>query len=70
MTKDERETITNTVYSHNSSIPIQWCFEAVKYYGIKMVDNFLNFADEHRLNDFHLGNLGYIEGRPVIIDFL
>lgn len=69
MTKDEKETITNTVYSHNSSIPIQWCFEAVEYYGINMVDSFLNFVDEHRLNDFHSGNLGYIEGRPIIIDY-
>lgn len=69
MTKGERETIANTVYSHDSSIPIQWCFEAVEYYGIKMVDTFLNFVDEHRLNDFHSGNLGYIEGRPIIIDY-
>lgn len=38
-------------------------------YGVKVLDNFLNFIKEEGINDLHLGNLGIIGDRPVVIDY-
>jgi hypothetical protein len=29
----------------------------------------MNFIEDEEINDLHRGNLGYLNGRPVILDY-
>ena len=47
-----------------------WVACAIRYYGLDLVLNFMDFLDENRIEDLHYGNYGYTaEGRPVIFDY-
>ena len=39
------------------------------HYDHKRLDNFLDFCEENDINDIHTGNVGYINGRLVVIDY-
>lgn len=39
------------------------------HYDRKRLDNFLDFCEENDINDIHTGNVGYINGRLVVIDY-
>lgn len=56
-------------YSYPLSIPNEWLEIAISHYGKIMVDRLINFLINEYLDDFHDGNLGFINGKPVIIDY-
>lgn len=40
-----------------------------KNYKEKELDAFINFLEEHKINDLHCGNVGEVGGKPVLIDY-
>lgn len=48
---------------------LTWQADALEYYGPKQFDKIMSFIEKNNIGDFHDSNLGYIENRPVFIDF-
>lgn len=46
-----------------------WAKMALVFYGKKAVKSLCNFVIENGINDLHENNIGYKNGRPVILDF-
>ena len=46
-----------------------WLTDARKYYGEDFLIKLLKFIDNYCISDLHSGNLGYICGRPMIVDY-
>ena len=46
-----------------------WLTDARKYYGEDFLIKLLKFIDNYCISDLHSGNLGYICGRPIIVDY-
>lgn len=52
------------------SFPDKWAADFIEYYGEEKMRQLVEFLEDYvSHNDFHQGNLGYIEGRPVIVDY-
>jgi len=47
----------------------EWCCNAIDYYGKELFVRFLAFVDKENLSDFHNENYGYVNDRPVLIDW-
>ena len=56
---------SNNFYMFN----IEWLSDAFHYYGEKMFHKLLEFIRTVGINDLHDGNIGYIENRPVLVDY-
>lgn len=46
-----------------------WLSDFIDYYGNELFVKFMLFLKEMRINDLHRDNLGYINGRPVLVDY-
>lgn len=46
-----------------------WLSDFIEYYGEKTFKDFMLFLKEERIGDLHSENIGYIEDRPVLIDY-
>lgn len=46
-----------------------WLSDFLDYYGEEMFDQFMDFIEEYVIEDLHSSNLGYINGRPVVVDY-
>ena len=46
-----------------------WVFDAIQYYGLLKVKEFLKFLHNNKINDLHSNNLGYYKDQPIIIDY-
>lgn len=46
-----------------------WLGDVLNYYGKKVCESLLEFLEFMGINDLHGANLGYINKRPVIIDY-
>lgn len=56
---------------HQCSVgDLGWVQSVVDHYGSVMLYRLANFIKEYCISDLHSGNIGYIDGRPVIIDWL
>lgn len=49
----------------------QWMIQAIEYYGVEKVVDFLRYIRQHDMaSDLHMGNIGYTRtGKPVLIDW-
>ena len=41
----------------------------INYYGEETFDRLINFLESELVGDLHEGNIGYIDGRPVLVDY-
>lgn len=48
---------------------IEWLSDAFHFYGEKIFHKLLEFIRTVGINDLHDGNIGYIENRPVLVDY-
>lgn len=46
-----------------------WRCDVLKYYGKEKYKAFINYIADTNIEDLHSGNIGYINSRPVLIDF-
>ena len=46
-----------------------WMASALTIYGKRAVKEFCEFVIEERINDLHESNVGFLNGKPVLIDF-
>lgn len=56
---------SNNFYMFN----LEWLSDAFHYYGEKVFHKLLEFIRTVGINDLHDGNIGYIENRPVLVDY-
>jgi hypothetical protein len=42
---------------------------ALTLYGKRAVKEFCEFVIEERINDLHESNVGFLNGKPILIDF-
>lgn len=46
-----------------------WLLDFLDYYGEEIFNMFLDFIDDMCIDDLHSGNIGYINDRPVLVDY-
>lgn len=46
-----------------------WLKIAISYFGYSRIGKLARFIQTNRINDLHIGNVGFIKDRPVLIDF-
>lgn len=59
-------------YSHNRRYYCfheYWLSDCLDYYGDVIFEKFMNFIEDNGIDDLHSNNLGYINGRPVVVDY-
>lgn len=62
--------ISNELLINCSSKNEIWVGDFVEYYGPEKFERFVNFCGKHHVSDLHDDNIGYYEGRPIILDWL
>lgn len=55
--------------NNNYKLPTEWVALAIDWFGTDNVKRFLDFLQEYEIGDLHGGNVGYIGGRPILIDY-
>lgn len=53
-------------YGH---VEYHWVAMATSYYGKNFMKSFEQWTHECKVNDLHDGNIGFLRGKPVILDF-
>lgn len=69
-TKEDTDSVhqickDNSYYCFNE----EWLSDLFNYFGEETFNNFMNFINFVGINDLHNGNIGYIKGRPVLVDY-
>ena len=67
VTSDMSEKVRNGIYSR--SIDETWRNLAIVLYGKKFMLTFGKWTHKTSLRDFHNKNIGYLNDRPVILDY-
>lgn len=48
---------------------VDWLTDFILFFGDDMFQNFMNFIKEYGVDDLHNGNVGYVDGVPVLVDY-
>lgn len=69
-----REYIEKTVLhcrelNIHTSINKGWFGDFIAYHGDEMAKRLIDFINKFHINDLHTGNIGYISGIPVLVDY-
>lgn len=67
--KAERDSLKKIEQNQYCPFCEEWSLDFIRYYGEQALEKLLNFIDEECLDDFHMGNIGYIDDIPVIVDY-
>ncbi len=62
--------IPYTIIMVLEGVPYEWCAAAIKEYGEAGFIKFCGFCEQHGITDLRAANLGYLEGRPIVLDWL
>lgn len=65
----QKHSTEDIKYDYPTPISETWLKIAVSHYGKTMVDRLIKFLSNECIGDFHRDNLGFINGKPVIIDY-
>ena len=69
-TEEDSRQVNSICDSNNFYIfNIEWLSDAFHFYGEKIFHKLLEFIRTVGINDLHDGNIGYIENRPVLVDY-
>lgn len=66
--KEMRNILMQTAGGYSSAF-LCWLCDCMKWYGKAMITSFLEFLDDNYIRDLHSANLGYVNKRPVIVDY-
>lgn len=71
LSEEELNKILTIESSHQGGRrpPSSWASRFIEYHGADTYDKFLSFINEYGVNDLHTSNIGYIKGRPVVLDY-
>lgn len=61
-----------STYCHSKDINCfnpYWILDFISFYGETEFERLSNFLKENNITDLHGGNLGYLDGCPVIVDY-
>lgn len=53
----------------SGGLPKGWMADVVNYFGDKIFSRLLEFLSTSDINDLHSGNVGYLNGAPVLVDY-
>jgi len=67
-TDDEKKYLNSSV-SPLTQRGIEIAATFLEYYGKEMYEALTQFCEDYEINDLHSGNIGSVDGRPVIIDY-
>ena len=70
--KHSREEITliKNQYKYDiERLDPEWILDFISCYGKRTFEAFLQFTIDAHINDLHNGNVGYIYGQPVLLDY-
>ena len=68
--KQHNEMIFMEEYELNDErLPNMWAFDFIERYDKEELQKLLEFVDESSINDLHWENVGYFNGRPVLVDY-
>ena len=66
----ERKDIVNKIdHSCYDGIYHLWLAHALLLYGKAYMKSFEAWTQEHRINDLHTGNIGWLKGKPILLDY-
>ena len=51
------------------SVCTDWVALVVYFFGMQFFFNLMNFCKENAINDLHYGNIGFLNNKPIILDF-
>jgi hypothetical protein len=54
---------------YRSRVPRLWIKSLICIYGKKITKLFEEFTHEQEINDLHSNNVGYLNGKPIVLDF-
>lgn len=54
---------------YRSRVPNLWIKSLICIYGKKITKLFEEFTHEQKINDLHSNNVGYLNGKPIVLDF-
>lgn len=54
---------------HYNCFHTEWLSDVFSFFGEKIFYKLLSWIDTYEVNDLHANNLGYIHGRPVLVDY-
>ena len=66
---EEYTKASNLRQEHGFYINIHWVMDFIFYYGEKMFKALADFCEKYDIEDLHDGNIGYIGGRPCLVDY-
>ena len=67
--KKVQQTCLKASPKNRRTLDNTWVAMAISLYGKKMCKSLCEFIIKHKINDLHDANVGYKNGRPVILDF-
>ena len=47
----------------------EWTLDFLYYFGVEIYRKLDAFCEKYGIEDLHMGNIGYIDGRPCLVDF-
>lgn len=69
-TKEDTESVKEMCKSNSyNCFNEEWLSDVFNYFGKDIFNRFMMFIDDIGINDLHNGNIGYIKGRPVLVDY-
>lgn len=68
-TKQEQNIYRTISERYYNPFPMFWSLDFIQAFGLSEFEELLNFCAKENLCDLHAGNLGYINGLPIIIDY-
>lgn len=70
---EERESTRKTLISNGilrfHVLPIDWMIDFQNVYGESELINFINFLENEGWGDLRADNVGYLNGKPVLVDY-
>lgn len=67
--KKVQQTCLKASPNNKRTLDKTWVAMVISLYGKKTCKSLCNFIISHKINDLHDANVGYKNGRPVILDF-
>ena len=68
------QTVGNELYEdanneYGSVESLEWCISLVENYGVEKAKEVMKYLKKMNITDLHNGNIGYRNGKPIILDY-